>query len=117
MQSLAIVAKEPRRRDVRFALLTVLVIGVTMNFALAIWQLWGALLANRYFPAPLVILIGLAIAQPYFWLKTAAERAPLHRRATETELDPATLEIALRGLYRGLFFAAMSALLLVIALH
>ena len=114
---LSLIAKEPPRRDVRFALLTALVIAVTLNFAVAIYKLWGVLLANRYFPTPLVILVALAAAQVYFFFKTASERAALQRRAAERDLDPATMEIALRALYRGLFLTSMTAMLLLLAVH
>lgn len=117
---LATVATQHRRRDLRFTLLTALVFCVTIDFCIAIYRLWGTLLASRYSPTPLVILVALTIALPYFWAKTAAERSQLQRRATElnaSALDTTTVEIALRALYRGLFMAAMAALLLLTAIH
>ena len=114
---LASVARQPGHRDRRFALLTALVFCVAVDFCIAIYRLWRTLLASRYSPAPLVILIALTVALPYFWTKTAAERSQLQRRATELNLDAMTVEIALRALYRGLFMAAMVALLLLTAIH
>jgi hypothetical protein len=105
------------RRDARFALLTVLVLAVTLDFAMAIYKLWGALLASRYAPAPLVILIAMTVGLPYFWAKTAAERATLRRHAEAGIIEPEVAALALRALYRGLFFSSMAALLLLTALH
>lgn len=107
----------PARRDVRFVLLTILVFAVVLNFGITIYKLWDALLASRYAPTPTVILIVVGIALPYFWIKMAAERSALQRRAEAQEIDRPAAEIALRALYRGLFMTAMVAFLLLTALH
>jgi hypothetical protein len=117
MISLAESASLPARRDIRFVLLTILVFAVVLNFAITIYKLWDALLASRYAPTPTVILIAVGIGLPYFWTKTAAERAVLQRRVESQEIDHAAAEIALRALYRGLFMTAMVALLLLTALR
>ena|ERR1700761_3248394 len=117
MLSPALIARQPARRDIRFIMLTALVFVVAFDFAFGIYQLWGALLASRYAPAPLIILLAVCIALPYFWAKTAAQRSALQRQAQAGELDPAVVQIALLALYRGLFMAAMLPLLMLFALH
>jgi hypothetical protein len=116
-RALTQVIRQPERRDIRFILLTVLVFAVVFDFGLAIYKMWDVLLANRYAPAPLIILIAFAIALPYFWVKTSAQRSALQHQSAARELDSGVAEIALRALYRGLFMAAMLSLLLLSALH
>lgn len=107
----------PARRDIRFVLLTLFVLAVVLNFAIAIYKLWDALLASRYAPTPTVILIAVGVALPYFWTKIAVERSALQRRLEAQEIDRTVAKIALRGHYRGLFMTAMVALLLLTTLH